>query len=272
MLTIGQARQAIRDTAVRAELYRMWHTGQRMGATHSHILGMMGVRHGSPATETLRQKLLEGTAAGNTIDSVVKANPKLVQPFESALLSFGEESGGLEQSLTTLASHFKAEHRLMSKIWSQLTYPLVTSLAAVLIIPLPLIFLGKTSAYLVSAGGGVAVWYAFGGSVIVGIAISYANRPEYVRARLARALAAGMEAGLPLDRVVLLGAEATGHPQIIAHVTRLPARVRSTQPMSETLAGCPAIPREMIAAIKVGEVSGDFSGSLRKLAELYDLR
>lgn len=270
MTTIGHARQAVADAAARAELYRMWVAGQRMGATHPNILEMMGPREGSPTVEALRLKLLKGTQYRRTIASIIKENPDLVQPFEAAVLTSGEEAGGLEQSLNALVAHFKAEHRLLARVWSKLTYPLMTSLAFVFIAPLPLVFMGRANSYFVSVAIGTAVWYGVSGSVITAMAARYANRREFVLARLARGLAAGIEAGLPLDRVATLAAQTTGHPAIVAHVAQQNVRDLATRPLSEVFSGCTAIPAEMIAAIRVAEVSGDFSGGLRKLADLYD--
>ena len=270
MTTIGHARQAVADAAARAELYRLWHAGQRMGATHPHVLEMMGRRTTSGTTEQLRLALLEGTRQRRTIAAIVNQHAGLLQPFERALLSFGEESGSFEQSLVTLATHFKAEHKLLARVWSRLTYPLIVSLAFIVIAPLPLVFMGRAGAYWGSVIAGLALWYLAGGSVIAALAVTYANRRDFVLARLARIIAAGIEAGLPLDRVVKLAVEATSHPQITAHVRRISNRELATQSLSETFAGCPVIPAEMTAAIKVAEVSGDFSGALRKLADLYD--
>ncbi len=270
MTTIGQARQVVHDVVARTELYRMWHAGQRMGATHPHILESMGTRDGSPTVETLRQRLLSGTKRGLTVGEIVRQNPALLQPFEAAVLSLGEESGTLEQSLATLVTHFKSEHRLLLKLWSNLTYPLIVSLVFIVIAPLPLVFQGQSRAYWFIVVPGLALWYGFGGAAITALAARYANRPAFVLARLGRALASGIEAGLPLDRVVVLAALSTGHPEIIAHVRKTPARQLGLQPVSETFTGCAVIPLEMVAAMRVAEVSGDFSGSLRKLADLYD--
>lgn len=272
MTTIGNARQAVADTQARAELYRLWHAGQRMGATHAHMLETMGERRSSATVEAWRSKLLEGSKRGRTVASMVKEHSRLVQKFEGAVLSFGEESGTLEQALKTLGNHFAAEHRLLLKVWSQLTYPLFTSLVAIIIAPLPLLVSGGVRTYWILVGSGLAVWYGLGGGVISGLAAKYANRRQFVIGRLGRALAGGVEAGLPLDRTVLLAAESTGHPEIIGHVRRIPVQVRAGQPMSETFSGCAVIPPEVISAMRVGELSGDYSGSLRKMAELYDGR
>jgi type II secretory pathway component PulF len=268
-MTIGQARQAIADALARAELYRMWHAGQRMGATHGHILDAVGPLHGSAAAEQLRLALLEGSGRRDTIATTITRSG-IGQPIEKALLSAGEEMGGLEQSLQTLALHYKAEHRLLLKVWSQLTYPLVSSFLMFFIAPLPLLTAGNTKAYLLSAGSGAVLWYLFGGALIVGLAKRYANRTNYVLARLARGLAAGIEAGLPLDRTALLAAECSGHPAILAYVRRQSPRTLATQPLTTTYASCPLVPVEMKAALNVAELSGDFSNALRKLAELYD--
>lgn len=270
MTTIGHARQAVSDTQARAEFYRLWHAGHRMGATHAHILETMGARQGSASVEAWRTKLLQGSKRGRTVASLVKENPALVQKFEGALLSFGEESGTLEQTLRTLGDHYTAEHRLLLKVWSKLTYPLFTSLVAIFIAPLPLLVQGGARVYVSLVVGGLAVWYGLGGGVISGLAARYANRRQFVIGRLGRALASGVEAGLPLDRTVVLAAESTGHPEIIGHVRRIPVQVLGGQPMSETFSGCAVIPPEVISAMKVGEMSGDYSGSLRKMAELYD--
>jgi type II secretory pathway component PulF len=270
VITIGDARQAIKDTAARVEFYRMWLAAQRSGATHVRALDMMGPRSASPAVETLRPALLAGTQQGGTIESVLTAHPDLTSTFESAVLALGGESGKLEQAMGALVTHFKSEHALLLKVWTKLTYPLMTSLAAIWIGPLPLIFAGRSSAYLVAVVAGTALWYGAGGGVIVALTKTYANKPEFVLARLTRAIATGVEAGLPLDRVSQFAAQVTGHADIIRHVRQFTPRQLATQSVSETFNGCVEIPHEVIAAMKVAEVSGDFSGALRKLADLYE--
>ena len=271
-MTIGQARQAIADAKARAELYRMWHAGQRMGATHGHILETMGPRTESAKVESMRTIVRDAMRRRETLDAVTRTHPGSFDALEKALLVAGEESGKLEESLGALAAHYAAEHRVLLKVWSQLTYPLITSFLVIFIAPLPILVNGNTRAYLVSVTAGVIVWYAFGGAVITALAQHYANRREFVLTRLARMLATGVEAGLPLDRVAVLAADAAGDRQIIAHVRRLPPRTIATQPLTKTFAGCTAVPPEMLAAMNVAEASGDFSGSLRRLADLYDTR
>lgn len=269
MATIGQARAAIAEARSRAEMYRLWHAGHHAGLTHAAVLETMGQREARRAEEW-RQALLQGAKARRTVAAIVKQHGSLTQAFESAVLTFGEESGSLEQSLRSLGDHFEGEHRLLIRLWSKLTYPLFISLVAILIAPLPLVVQGSARTYWILVATGLAVWYGLGGSAIGIMAARYAQRRDFVLGRLARALANGIEAGLPLDRVVTLAADITGHAEIIAHVKRMPVRERASRPVSEIFQGCSVIPPEMISAMRVAELSGDYSGSLRKMAELYD--
>jgi type II secretory pathway component PulF len=171
--------------------------------------------------------------------------------------------------LRLLADYFAAKNRMLMKVKQQLTYPFFTGLAATVIAPLPLLFLGRSGVYWFTVLGGLAAWFAFGGSAIVAAARSYANRPAAVRVRLARALATAVEAGLPLDRAVRLSVDATASPEVSAHVGRFSPRVLATQPMTKTFTGCPLITPDMLGSMHVAETTGDYT-TLRKLASLYE--
>lgn len=63
---------------------------------------------------------------------------------------------------------------------------------------------------------------------------------------------------------------ATANDAIRAHVARFTREQLSSQPLSKTFAGCPVLPPEMTAAMEVAEATGDYAGTLRKMAELYE--
>jgi type II secretory pathway component PulF len=267
--TIGEARQAITYCAAKAELYRAWRAGHRMGATHPHALEMIEI-HADPAAEAFRGRLLAGTRRGRTVASLVNENTLIAEPFERAVLVAGEESGTLEQSLASLATHFSDEHRFLLKVWSKLTYPLLLSAAFIVIGPVPLLFMGAQRRYVLIVLIGLGVWYGFGGTAIRALAERYATKSGRVTARLARTLAAAVESGLSLDRAVALAADVTGQRDIIAHIRAISAPRLATQPASESFRDCPGIPPQLLAAMRIAETTGDFTGSLRRLADLYD--
>jgi len=217
----------------------------------------------------MRRWLLAGTKRRATLAQITTAKPELFLPFEAALLRLGEESGALETCLRLLADYFAAEHRLVLWLRKKLSYPTFQAFAAVVIGPLPWLFTGHPARYVVTAGGGVVALIVLGGVLLRAVARWYGARPKLVRARLLRALATAVEAGLPLDRAVALAVDAADSRPLRAHVAAQGARV-GHQPLARTFEGFAALPREAIAAMHVAEASGNYGDTLTRLAALYD--
>ena len=189
-------------------------------------------------------------------------------PFEAALLKLGEESGHLEEITRLLSDYFAAEDRMVLKVINKAAYPMFVALAAAVIGPLPLIFRGHALAYLVIATAGTLLWAAAGGALLRGTVDRYLAQPKFVLGRLLRALTIAIEAGLPLGRAATLAADASGSPDIIAHVRGVGARAGASQPLAVTFRGCPFVPFTALAAMEVADASGDYGNTLRRLADL----
>ena len=231
----GAALRAVRAGRDKAAYYRMWHLQLRAGLAYPD----------EPA-------------------------PGAAVPFETALVALGKESGKLEECLHLLAEYFAAEDRAVQRVVRQAAYPMFTALAATFIGPLPLVFAGRPGAYVVTAAGGLVLWASAGGSLLLGVVRWFLAQPKYVLGRLLRALTIAVEAGLPLGRAATLAAEASGSAEVVAHVRRAGPRAAAAQPLATTFAGCPCVPREALAAMEVADASGDYGGTLRKLAELME--
>lgn len=174
--------RALADGRHRAEFYRMWGSGHSAGLAHPAILEMMGPRQSRP-TESIRQWLLDGTGKGMGIDELVVSGEGRFEDFERALLAFGAEAGKLDEAFRLLADFYTSKHTLMLRVKKDLTYPLVTGLAAWFIALLPLLILGQTAAYLIIPLGGAA-WILLGsGAMIAAVAARYGRRPALARAR-----------------------------------------------------------------------------------------
>jgi len=269
-LTLTQAWNQLDTARFKSELYRMWYAGYHAGLEHQRSLEVMDDFHRSPTVAKTRRWLLQGTKRRQTLATVTRAKPELFTPFETALLVLGEESGALEECLRLLAEYFAAEHRLVLWVKKKMTYPMFNLLAATFIAPFPLLFFGHTWEYLAIVGSGLAALLLAGGSLVLAAAKWFQQRPKFVHGRLLRALTIGIESGLPLGRAVELAVGATANAAIRAHVARFTREQLSGQPLSKTFAGCPAMPREMAAAMEVAEATGDYSGTLRKMADLYE--
>lgn len=256
------------DGRARSEFYRGWRAGVHAGLPHPTILAQLSASSGT--TRALREQLLKGTRDGQDLDHILRRVPHLVEPFELALLRMGEESGQLETVLTALGEFHQRQYKLMLKVRQWLAYPIFVSLVAVVLLPLPLVFAGKTTAYFVAAGVGLLLWAAVGGAIFARLAQRYQRRPGFVRARFARTLAMTIGAGLPLGRALLLAAEASGDPALAAHVRGVGERRIIVQPITTTLAGQEILSPELRSALIVAEKTGDFATTLGRLADLYE--
>lgn len=266
--SVATVLRAFDDGRDRSEFYRGWRAGLSAGMTHPTILAQVGARGGT--TKALRDHLLAGTTRGEDLTALVRKAPHLLEPFESALLRMGEESGQLETILTALADFHMRQYKLLLAVKRWLSYPMFVSLVSVLILPLPLVFQGRTTAYFVAAGSGLALWFAGGGIMLARLAQRYQRRPGFVRARFARTLSLTIGAGLSLPRAITLAAEASGDPALIRHVRRFDERTLSTQSLQQTLAGAPVMTPELEGAIRVAERTGDFATTIGRLADLYE--
>jgi len=266
--SIASVLRSFEDGHHRAEFYRGGRVGHPAGLTHTAILRTPTALGGT--TREIHAHLLAGTTKGRGIKELVRARPELFEPFESALLTLGDESGSLDTVLAALAGFFERQHRMMLKVKQQMAYPLFVSLVAVVLAPLPLVFQGRTQLYFLTAGGGLVAWFFLAGTFIAGRAQSYQRKPMFVRARFARALMMTIEAGLPLAKAVRLAADASGDPSLAAHVRKQGERALSTQSLEQTLTGAPALTLDLLSTLALAERTGDFRTTLGRMAELYE--
>lgn len=246
----------------------MWRAGYSAAFTHPKSFETMGPRE-SQLTEDTRAWLLAGTKRGREIAELVRSGGTRFDEFERAILTLGEESGRLDDALRLLGDFFMRKHQLMLWVKRQMAYPLFTGLAACFIAPLPLVFYGHTQAYVVAAFSGAALLLAGSGGIVAAVAARYGRKPPLARARMARALATAIEAGLTLPRAVRLAADASANPEIRAFVFRQSEKQLSTRAISDSLAGCPHLTPDFVGMLNTAERTGDFA-PLARLAELYE--
>jgi type II secretory pathway component PulF len=260
--------RSLDDGRHRAEFYRMWRAGHSVGFTHPRSLEVMGLRQ-SPATEAMRQWILAGTAQGRDLVTLMRTGSARFESFERGLLALGEESGRLDEALGMLAEFYTRKHRLMLWVKRQMAYPVMCGFAASFIAPILLLVFGHPAAYAFFAVSAATALALGAGGAITAIAASYGRRPPLVRARMARALATAIEAGLALPRAVRLAAEASSDPDVVAYVGDRGERALATASLVDTLSRCPHMTPEFLAVINTAEVTGDYT-PLSRLADLYE--
>jgi Type II secretory pathway, component PulF len=247
----------------------MWLTGASAGFTIPKIMDLMGPR-AAPHVERVRRWLLDGATRGDDVATLVKRGGSRFESFERSLLLLGDESGSLETSLRLLAEFYHRKYQMMLLVRKRMAYPLFTGIIATFVAPFSLLYFGHVAAYVGIVAGGLAGWVLGGGSIVLWAANRYGRAPRLVRARLARALATAIEAGLPLSRSLRLAADASADPEVAHYVARIDERALSGSSIVSTLAGCPHMTPDFLAVLEVAERTGDFSGSIGRLATLYE--
>ena len=250
----------------RAELYRAWDVGLSAGFTHDFSLEQIG-RIKAARTESIRRYLLIGTRQGRALTPLVNARPMLFEPFESAMLAVGDESGTLANSLRLLSDQFRREYARMLKVRSYMGYPVFLGLVAAFGLTLPFLHRGGTGAYVAAIGGAIAALLLIGGVPISVLARILSGRRAYSVPRFARALAVGAEAGLPLGRLVRLAVDISGNADLRRHIANRSERQLSIVPMATLLEGCRAVPAELLGQMKVAEATGDYAATLKRYAD-----
>ena len=271
MTSLLSANRAVKDAERRAQFYRSWGAAFGMGSTYKNTMNELGIEFGSGKTEDIRRYLGAAADQRSTLVDALKRAPKgMLEPFETAVLTLGEETGSLDRSLRLLGDWFQSQHKLLIRLWSKSTYPLFLTLFAAVALPLPLIFRGETNGYLIRAGAGVLAWWFFGGTIVYLPARFAAGRGKWVRARLARSISTGMQAGASIERVLDLAVAAAANPELSRCVQQVPVTKRRQQPLSVTLKGCPHVPPELVAAMQVAESTGNWNDTVGRMGELYE--
>ncbi len=148
----------------------------------------------------------------------------------------------------------------------KMSYPMMNVLAGIGIAPFPVLFFGDAVRYFTTVGIELVLAMAFGGALLRIVARHYRNRPKVVRARLCRALAIAVEAGLPMD----LGVQAADDASLTEHLARLPAAARANQTLADTFVGWSRLTPDMQQVLGVADQTGDYTNTLKRLADLYD--
>ena len=251
------ALRGLDDGRYRAEFYRMWRSAYAAGFPHPKALETIGPRQ-TPGAESVRLWLLEGTTRGQSVAELVRKGGRRFEVFEVALLTLGEESGRFEDALRLLGDFYSRKYRLMLWVKKKMAYPFFTALFACLIAPLQLLFLGHERLYFALAGSGVLTIVLGSGAIVAAVSEHYGRKPAMVRARMARALATAIEAGLPLPRAIRLAADASADKAVMAFVTQQRHLSLATQSIGASLAGCPHLTPDFVAILATAERTGDF--------------
>lgn len=259
--TVFGALRLLDESRHRAELYRAMHTGVAAGLSPGVVLDHLGAIS-FPSVEETRRYLVVGLGQGKSIGALVKARPNLFAPFEGAVLTAGDESGTLEQSLRLLTDYYTFEFKRCLKVRDVLGYPVFVGLVASFVLPFVLLPKSPMKTYMTAIVAMLAAFLLLGGIFFSILSSVMLNTAALTRARFARVLAATLEAGLPLGRAVRLSVDASGNRAIAEHIKKRSERELSTTPLATLFDGCEEVPAGLLGQMRVADATGDYRGTL----------
>lgn len=263
---------------------------------------------GRPVRQTV-ERILERVTAGYSLAAALDSCDGAFPEYYVRLISAGEVSGGLEAVLDDLARALEQTSERRSKILSQLLYPAVLLLAAVVALavittvlvpavrplfedaqaelPAILKFLSTIETFISAnllplailmaglAGGLILAWRSpawkqrFDRQVL---RVPFAGTlvVQSETARLARTLAALLRNGVPLTEAIRIAGGVMGNGHLAALVEGIRKDVEEGASFSAPLQSTGVFPDLFQRLARVGEETGQLDAMLVKVADAYD--
>lgn len=106
----------------------------RAGVPLIQALHMLGEQTNNKALQVIIREMSEDIQKGSSLSMAMNSHGDKLPPILIHMINAGEVSGTLEDSLEVMAIHFEKAHRLQQKVKSAMTYPIVVSVVAIIVV------------------------------------------------------------------------------------------------------------------------------------------
>jgi general secretion pathway protein F/type IV pilus assembly protein PilC len=246
----------------------------------------------NPPDRALRQKIsdwLDNLDQGLTVCESIRRLGPWMTSFDLALIEAGEQSGRLDASFKLLAQHYEERARLVKQAISDLLYPLLVLHLAVVVFPFVEFFkTGSLTRFILTVLAMLAPlyaavfflvfacqgrhgekWRALLEQVFRLVPVLGTARQDLALARLAAALEALLNAGVPIVGAWELAATASGSPALRCLVHSWRPRVEGGSTFSDLISESDQFPTVFNNLYHTGEISGKLDETLLRLHGLY---
>lgn len=280
--------------------------GTRAGVDILRLL-QQETKHGRPVQRTVMAEVLSAVRAGYPLPEALSQQGGFFPPLLVAMVSAGEATGKLEQTMLVLGEYFDQRVRIRREFLQQIAWPVFQLFVAINVIGLLIYILGvlrpatggemmDVLGFGLRGGTGVAVYYGyvFGFLLFVALALLAFQKnfmgvhnllPLLYRiplfgtalqtitlARFTWTFALSLEAGLDPIRSIHLGLDATASDFYRSGKHTVETAIRTGGTMTEALAASEVFPEEFLATIEAAELSGTDAEAMQHLAADYDER
>jgi type IV pilus assembly protein PilC len=273
-------------------------------------LTILGQQCENPRFRDIITKVRQDVEAGSNLSKSLGAHPKVFSNLFVNLVKAGEAGGILEEILSRLASYLESSEQLRQKVKGAMTYPVVVSAIACLVViflivfvlptfetifrdmgdaklPLPTRLLLGLSAfmnqYLIlivigAAAGFIGIKKFFESergirlfdTNILRVPVIGMLQKKVAVAKFTRTLGTLIASGVPILQALEVTADTAGNVVIADAVNKTRASIREGESISEPLKASTVFPPMVVQMIAVGEETGELDKMLTKIADFYD--
>jgi type II secretory pathway component PulF len=258
-------------------------------------LNTLGVQARDPKMATVIKEIAASVEAGHPMSEVMRRYPEVITGVVVSVLEAGERGGFVDEALETIADYLDQEIELRN-LYRKATFWPKMQLAAsvVIIIAANAIITGinAKASKLSSPLTEPATWIVLTPLIVatflffrVGLAnpgvktnwdqitakIPYlgATLRQIAMARFGRAFAALYRAGVPLQTIMVLAANACGNEYLKSLMLPAAAKLEAGEGVTETLASTHAFSPIVLDMVHTGETTGNLDKMLHKCSEFY---
>ena len=296
----------IRDLAL---FCRQFSTTLRSGITVVESVSILRKQTTSKKLEQVLEVVYDDLLKGNSLSASMAKEPKVFPFLLVNMIDTGEVSGNLDNVMEDMADHFEKEYRLGQKVKGALTYPIVVSVIAVLMVALLLTFVmptfvsmfdsfgaelpGPTKFLMAISGSLQHFWYVY--IFVIGISIyfikKYISTPQgrlrydkfllnmplfgqlntkVVMERFASTISVLLASGVDILQAIEIVQRVVGNEEIKQSLEQVRDGVRKGFGLGKTMEATGSFPPLVYQMVDVGENSGTLDYVLQKVADFYE--
>jgi type IV pilus assembly protein PilC len=279
-----------------SKLSEFYHQLSSMLAAGLTLVQTLEQIHRSPPAAFLRrpvQHLLDGLQQGLDFSDALATLPDWLPSFDVALIAAGEKSGRLDAVFRILSDYYQARSKLARQVIGYLMYPAFMVIAAVFLGPfIPsggpfadgnwggyfretfgVLLLGFVVIFLLlyaCQGRRGEFWRSLLERLLHPVPILGKARRQLAVSRLATALEALLNAGVPIFQAWEMAAAASGSPALRRAVAGWESRLQSGDSPGDLLPQTPVFPDMFANLYHTGEISGTLDDTLQRLKTYYE--
>lgn len=241
---------------------------------------------------------------GTTLEDALAAEGERFPELFVSLAALGERTGNIPEVFGQLEEYYRLQASLQREFRAQVAWPVFQFVAGVLVIALTIFILGLVAdsnnstpmapiGFGLTGTPGAILFLVVVGGAVAGLLFAYklvtqtVAKRAWLEAKLLRVPVVGpcveavamsrfclamkltLDSSLSVFKSIRLSLRATGNEAFMAQTDAIARRVKKGEELADAIGGNSVFPPEFLAALAVGEVSGQIPEVMGRQADYY---